>query len=85
MHHQELEKIRDAVGRWFRQRLPEFDPRTLGESVLLRGSRVVGHQFVHRGTKIHWYVGQPKLLVFEDGQAPVAVELTEPAPTQKAA
>ena len=85
MHHQELESVRQAVQQLLRERAPEFDPLDISESVLLRGARVVGQQFVLGRVKIHWLAGQPQLWLFEEGQTPSAIELTPPPPAQKAA
>ena len=85
MHHHELESVRQAVRNLFRERSPEFDSQEVSETVLLRGSRVVGQQFVLGRVKIQWLAGQPKLWLFEEGQLPNSIELTPPPTAQKAA
>ena len=85
MHHQELESVRRVVRQLLRERAADFDPQAVSETVLLRGARVVGQQFIFGRVKIHWLAGQPQLWLFEEGQAPSAIDLTPPPTAQKAA
>jgi hypothetical protein len=85
MHHQDLESVRKSVRQVLRERAPEFDPQEVSESVLLRGARVVGQQFILGHVKIHWLAGQTQLWLFEDGQPPSAIDLNSPPTAQKAA
>ncbi len=85
MHHQELESVRQAVRQLLRERAADLDPQETSESVLLRGARVVGQQFILGHVKIHWLAGQTQLWLFEEGQTPCAIDLTPPPTAQKAA
>ncbi len=85
MHHEQLEQVRNTVWRVLRARVAEFDPAAVSESVLLRGSRYVGHQFVLGHVKLRWLIGEQKLWLHEDGQVPRAIDLTPPQSAQKAA
>ena len=85
MDHEKLEVVRNAVWQVLRARVAEFDPAALSESVLLRGSRYVGHQFVLGHVKLRWLIGEQKLWLHEDGQVPRAIDLTRPQSSQKAA
>ncbi len=85
MHYEQLESVRSVVWQVLRARVAEFDPAAISESVLLRGSRYVGHQFVLERVKLRWLVGEQKLWLHEDGLAPRAIDLTQPQPAQKAA
>lgn len=85
MHHEQLETVREVVRRVLRARNPEFDPAAINESVLMRGARLAGHQFTTGRYKLRWLIGEQKLWLHEEGQAPRAIDINEPAAAQKAA
>ena len=85
MHHHELEAVRQLARQLLCARARESDPQTISESVLLSGARMVGQQFVLGGVKIHWLAGPQQLRIYEEGQAPYTIDLTQPPTAQKAA
>jgi hypothetical protein len=78
MHHEELEKVREAVRAVLQSRFPELGGVPLTESVLLRGSRVAGHQFVVGAIKLRWLIGQDRLWLHEGDLAPRSFDLAQP-------
>lgn len=80
VHHQELEIVRAAVRRFLIARWPDDSLSGPAESILLKGLRVIGHQFVctlprtsrdagaGKPVQIRWLAGETQLQIREPEQ-----------------
>jgi hypothetical protein len=75
MHREQLEQMRLAARRLLATLVPGFDGAPIHEAILLRDSRMTGHQLSCNGWKVCWFIGQDQLWIHEPGKRPRGVPL----------
>lgn len=74
-HHADLQAVRQLVRNWLRARFASFSTDELGESILLQGGRMVGHQFHCRNVLARWLTAAQRIEVFVGTQLVQTIDL----------